>query len=158
MTYSDPEFYFAYGSNLSSQRLKARIPNVKVIGNGWLSGWRFTMLQPGADLSGKCNIVRTKDLNDIVWGVLYDICGEGKAILDDIEGAHSDYSGKNLEIISSDKKLKAYGYTATAVNADDEILPFEWYKNYVIDGALEHGLPADYIAMLKCFSHQPDNN
>ena len=35
-------------------------------------------------------------------------------------------------------------------------VPYAWYKRLVIEGAREHGLPADYVAMLEAWPERPD--
>lgn len=37
-------------------------------------------------------------------------------------------------------------YVATALEPD--LPPFVWYKRFVLHGALEHGLPTEYVARI----------
>jgi hypothetical protein len=43
-------------------------------------------------------------------------------------------------------RLEAFTYCATQI--DDRLLPYDWYKQHVLRGALEHGLPPDYVAAI----------
>ena len=74
--------YFAYGSNLSTERLRARVPSARARGRGRLPHHAFT-------------------------------------------------------------------YHANPARIDAALRPFDWYKDYVVRGAREHGLPADYIRELE---------
>ena len=65
-----PELYFAYGSNMSSARLRERVPAARSLGRGQLAGFRLAWNRPGQDGSGKANIVVAEA--QIVWGVLYE--------------------------------------------------------------------------------------
>lgn len=43
-------------------------------------------------------------------------------------------------------RRKVLTYVATANFIDDQLKPYGWYKEFVLAGAREHGLPSDYIA------------
>ncbi len=43
--------------------------------------------------------------------------------------------------------VSAVAYVAT--NVDSTLKPFDWYQAHVVEGAVEHGLPAEYIAGLR---------
>ena len=36
--------------------------------------------------------------------------------------------------------------------------PYQWYKAFVLAGAIEHGLPTEYIEWLRTFEAQADSN
>jgi hypothetical protein len=43
-------------------------------------------------------------------------------------------------------RRKVLTYIAAPDYIDDRLKPYGWYKQFVLAGALEHGLPSDYIA------------
>ena len=43
--------------------------------------------------------------------------------------------------------LEAYTYYANDIA--DSILPYGWYHHHVLSGAIEHGLPAEYIRRIE---------
>ncbi|MGD8384961.1 MAG: gamma-glutamylcyclotransferase, partial [Lysobacterales bacterium] len=87
--------YFAYGSNMSSKRLRARLPSASLAGVGVLRGHRLVFHKvSNHDGSGKCGIVEST--RDHVLGVLYEIDADEKPVLDRIEGA--GYVEKRIEI------------------------------------------------------------
>ena len=77
------EVYFAYGSNMSSNRLRARVPEARTIGRAHLNGWRLAFNKPGRDGTGKANLVASA--HSTSWGALYEIPSEAWEQLDSFE-------------------------------------------------------------------------
>jgi gamma-glutamylcyclotransferase len=59
-----------------------------------------------------------------------------------------------VTVITADGQKTAVAYIAT--EKDPTLVPYHWYKDFVVEGALEHGLPEDYVASLRTFQSQPD--
>ncbi|MDP4984130.1 gamma-glutamylcyclotransferase family protein [Pseudoalteromonas tunicata] len=138
-------FNLAYGSNMSSNRLLARLPNAKRIGVAMVEGYKLAYHKKGFDDSGKCDAYYTGDKNDILLGVLYQITAEEKAILDQIEGPR--YSICNLTVKhESGEHFDAYCYVANTL--DHSLLPYDWYLQHVIAGAKEAQLPEHYVTKI----------
>ncbi|MDQ2734295.1 MAG: gamma-glutamylcyclotransferase [Pseudomonadota bacterium] len=138
---------FAYGSNMCSRRLRERTPSARALGVGRLPGHKLAWHMAGADGSAKCDIVETGRAEDAVWGVLYEIAATEKHLLDQAEGLGRSYHCKDVEVVSGDGSVKAETYCALTV--DPERVPYDWYHAYVLEGALEHGLPSEYADALK---------
>ena len=51
------QIYYAYGSNMSSARLVERVPGARTLGPAQLEQWRLLCTKPGADGSGKVNLI-----------------------------------------------------------------------------------------------------
>jgi gamma-glutamylcyclotransferase (GGCT)/AIG2-like uncharacterized protein YtfP len=147
-------FYFAYGSNMLTARLAERVPTVRLIGRGWLAGHRLYFHLNGSDESGKCNILHTGDTNDLVHGALYELDADRLDRLHAAEGP--PYAFLELEIGTPNGPLQAATYRGRADYLDDTLVPFDWYRDFVVHGAYEHGLPGDYIAGLEAVTCQPD--
>jgi len=49
-------------------------------------------------------------------------------------------------ITSAGEHLEAVTYYADITAIAKGLAPYTWYKDLVLNGATEHGLPADYIA------------
>lgn len=136
--------YFAYGSNMSTPRLAARLDFVKHVDVAVLDGHRLAFHKVGTDGSAKCDAFRTGAPADAVIGVVFQIEAHEKPVLDRIEGLGSGYAQKQVCVTSrGDEQLDAFLYQATHI--DRALKPFAWYKRHVLHGAREHGLPADYI-------------
>jgi cation transport regulator ChaC len=133
--------YFAYGSNMSTQRLQERVPRSIPIGIAILKEYNFTCNKSSRDGSGKGNIIEMA--GGKTWGVLYQIPISQLAFLDRYEGGYI-----RIEVLTEfgNRPLRAITYIST--NLTDEP-PFDWYMKYVIDGAKEHDLPDVYITELQ---------
>ncbi|NHI02216.1 gamma-glutamylcyclotransferase family protein [Oceanimonas sp. MB9] len=140
--------YFAYGSNMSLARMRARVPSARVIAVARLGGHRLMFHKVGKDGSGKCDILKTGDQNDLVYGVVYNIAPAEKPWLDRVEGLGAGYDEKPVRVMTqAGVELIAVSYVATHIDA--RLTPYSWYKDHVLHGAGEHGLPADYIRVLE---------
>jgi gamma-glutamylcyclotransferase (GGCT)/AIG2-like uncharacterized protein YtfP len=140
--------YFAYGSNMSTLRLRARVPSSSVISTAILHKHSLVFNKESYDGSSKCHIEYTQAQDDIVHGVVYQISEAEKPYLDKVEGLGKGYEEKQVPVIMpSGDTVIAYTYYATHLNTT--LKPYHWYKEHVIRGALEHGLPAHYIDKIK---------
>jgi len=147
--------YFAYGSNMSSRRLRQRVPSARVVGRGVLPGYRLAWHQRGRDGSGKCDIAAGGG-RDVVHGVVYAFRPEHKPWLDRAEGLGHSYAQRTVRawLVERGGWLEALTYYALRTGAGRT--PFAWYRDHVLIGAREHGLPGPYIRMLEAVAAQPD--
>ena len=146
MSNSEHVVYFAYGSNLLFARLHARTPSIQNLGIGKLHNHRLSFTKPGGDGSGKCGIERV-DEGHHVLGVLYQMHVEEKPILDEIEGVGHGYHDHPVEVHTESGALNAFTYYPTRLDGD--YLPFDWYKRFVLTGAIENDFPPEYTAMIE---------
>jgi len=102
------------------------------------------------DGSGKCSIEETGRREDFVWGVLYELNPADKIELDKCEGLGSGYGERRVAVSSQGKTLSVFAYYATSV--DPIVRPYRWYRELVVAGAREHGLPEEYIRSLEAIS------
>jgi Gamma-glutamyl cyclotransferase, AIG2-like len=135
--------YAAYGSNLHPLRLLLRLPDARFAGTAELASHRLCFHKRSQDKSGKCNIVRG---DDSVHIAVYELNGQEKAELDQIEGAGVGYS---VEEIGVPRFGECFTYIATASYIDDDLRPYSWYKALVLAGCEGLRLPNDYIAMIQ---------
>ena len=66
--------------------------------------------------------------------------------MDKAEGVGKGYEEKEVELLLKEESVRAVTYYATSVQRG--LLPYHWYKAYVIEGAKQNGLPSDYIRTL----------
>ena len=141
--------YFAYGSNLLLARLRERTPSATRMGCGALSAHRLYWHKRGArDGSGKCNAFVTGDAADMVWGALFQIADTERPRLDAAEGLGLGYRDTQVRIETTAGVLPAFAYIATPDSLDDTLAPFGWYRDLVVAGARESGLPDRYVTAL----------
>lgn len=136
--------YFAYGSNMLSSRLQERCPSADPVGVAELVDHELLWHKRSRDGSGKCDVVACPGKR--VIGVLYRIEHYDKDVLDRAEGLGRGYGEIEAQVLHDGNSLIAKAYQATAT--DESLAPYGWYKAFVIAGALEHGLPKEYVEQL----------
>lgn len=141
-----PLIYFAYGSNMSTARLRERIPSCKSLGTAILPGHELRFHKRSTDKSGKCNAFASGNDNSVI-GVLFSFDPAERAKLDKAEGVGSGYEHAMVTVINDKgRRRKVITYLATPEYIDDSLKPYGWYKDFVLAGGREHGLPSEYIA------------
>jgi cation transport regulator ChaC len=151
----DTLLYFAYGSNMSTPRLLARARSARAVTIARLDAHRLMFHKQGKDGSGKCDITLTRNPADAVYGVVFQIATVEKLALDQTEGLGMGYDEKMVSVITQHGEvLKAVSYYATDIN--HLLKPHHWYKEHVLRGAIEHGLPPAYISLIECVESVPD--
>lgn len=147
-------FYFAYGSNMSSLRLRAadRAPSARCIAIGRVVGYRLAFDKIARfDGSGKCDCEWTGRVDgpsiDALWGVVWLIDEAERAALDRVEGKGAGYRDAIVVVQTERGPLRAMTYLAT--EKDRSLRPFDWYRHHVLEGAIEAGLPREWIAAIR---------
>ncbi len=139
--------YFAYGSNMSVKRMKKRVRAAKLQGTASLAEHQLRFHKVSRDGSAKCDVIYTREAEDVVYGLLYEMSEEDQEILDRAEGLGKGYERTQVTVVDSlGKEIQAFTYYATEIN--ESLSPYHWYKNHVVRGAEEAGLPQKYLMML----------
>lgn len=140
-------FYFAYGSNMSRPRIEKRIGKVRFETTAILPGHRLAFSKVGfKDGSGKCCFERTGD-RDSVHGVIFHIEDGQRKRLDRAEGLGFGYRCARIAVLA-DGQTETEVETYEATRLDSSLRPFSWYVQHVAYGAIDAGLPAEYIAAI----------
>lgn len=145
---------FTYGSNMSQRRLKARVPSARFVALAELPAHRLRFHKSARDGSAKCNAEETGNSEDRVIGVIYEIAVAEKPDLDRHEALGFGYDEKQVKLKTRKGVLHAWMYYATRI--DNSLKPFHWYKDHVLIGARENGIPADYIAQTEAVDSVDD--
>lgn len=128
--------YFAYGSNLSTPRLKARTPSASVVGSALLDHHALRFNKRGSDGSAKCSF--DPKAGEVLHGVLYRVQATERSILDRVEGVGCGYDALEVSVrIDSGESVKALTYRASDAYRTSH-LP-AWYRTHVLFGMMEHG-------------------
>ena len=138
---------FCYCSIMSHRRLRARVPSARFVAVTELPAHRLRFHKSAGDGSAKCNAEDTGHSGDRVMGVVYEIADAEKSDLDRHEALGFGYDEKQVELKTEQGTLRAWMYYATRIN--NSLKPFHWYKDHVLIGARENGLPADYITQIE---------
>ena len=137
-----------------------RCPTAEKKSNCKIKKHRLRFWKKSKDRSGKCYIEYTGSDEDVVYGVLFSIDEIDHGYLSREEGATSQNSGykeEKVSVITDDGEIDAFTYT---INGEDKIdktrKPYSWYKEQVVQGAIENGLPEDYIKKIEAFESKQD--
>lgn len=160
MSKAESFLYFGYGSNMPQARIKSRCPSAEFVGVGRLEGWALKWNKSSKDGSAKCNI--EKVAGEVVYGAVYRILKAEEADLDRHEGVGTgQYKRQSLEIAMNGEEKGAQVYIGKKPWKGEagELKPYDWYRDHVLNGARERGLPRDYIKKaIESVAVQPDAN
>ncbi|MBC6489671.1 gamma-glutamylcyclotransferase family protein [Flavihumibacter stibioxidans] len=151
---------FAYGSNMNLNRLTQRVPSAVKVCNVFLPGYKLVCNKVSKkDGSAKANIVKTDNLGELVWGVLFYINSNEKPLLDKAEGLGMGYNEDTLTFSDeTNNPYVAQVYIADSKTIDNNLLPFDWYKDFIVSGAIQNKLPVEYISQLKSMGFVHDHD
>ena len=78
--------------------------------------------------------------------------------LDREEGVHlGGYARRSLRLrLPNGNRAEAMTYIAGEPYIDAACVPFDWYRDLVVAGAREHGLPPEYVRELERTAAAPD--
>jgi hypothetical protein len=131
---------------MSTARLRKRMPSCKPLGIATLPGHALRFHKRSIDESGKCNAFASGNDNSVI-GVLFGFDPAERAKLDQAEGVGRGYEPAMVTVINEKgRRRKVLTYLATPNYIDDSLRPYGWYKELVLAGAKEHGLPPEYIS------------
>lgn len=148
--------FFAYDDKMFSPLLQTILQDVQCLGIARLKGYRlYFHNRSGQDQSGKCNLVRVRDSDDYVYGVLYEVLPREKHLLDKAESL--GYGNQEITlrveplsgILDEETPCYAFTYVAHKENVMEDLMPYTWYKEFVLGGAKEHHFPESYIQYLE---------
>lgn len=148
--------YFAYGSNMSTPRLQARLPHSEIIGAASLKGFQLRFHKKGVDGSAKADALYTGKERDLVLGALYQLSDSEILLLDQIEDSGVGYERICVQVEAEGKRYQAWTYVA--LHIDRSLLPFDWYHHHVLHGAKMLELPTSYLEIIQSFSHACDKD
>ena len=127
-------------------RLRKRVPSCKPLGIATLPGHALRFHKRSMDKSGKCNAFASGNDNSVI-GVIFSFDPAERAKLDEAEGVGRGYEHAMVTVINEKgRRRKVLTYLATPEYIDDSLKPYGWYKDFVLAGGREHGLPPEYIA------------
>lgn len=134
--------YFAYGSNMDSAQMARRVPQARAVGRARLVGYRFACDKVGRDGSAKANVA--PDAGREVWGVVFELVVTDLAVLDRYEGG---YRRRTVHVdATSGSPLLCEIYVSSITSPT--LLPTAAYRDRMVRGAREHGLPPAWQRLL----------
>jgi len=139
-------WYFAYASNMLRKQVEQRAgaPTEEKLAR--LEGYELNFDKVARGGTGTAHIQPAE--GKVVHGVLYRLSEQQLKALDRFEGVPVHYRRSEVSVADGDgRKVAAQVYLARKVRKG--LKPERAYMARIIQGAEEHGLPADYIAQLK---------
>jgi hypothetical protein len=132
-------------------RIGKRINGFRSVGIGYVRDKDIVCNKQSKDGSGKANLVESDGC--VVWGVLFEIPADQIQALDDAEGG---YTRQPFTVVSAEEnELEAEAYVSDHLTPNP--VPYDWYKDYIVKGAIEHGLPIEYVRKLEVLPSKPDS-
>lgn len=120
------------------------------VSNAFLPGYKLICNKVSKDGSAKANIIKTDNLAELVWGVLFSINSNEKTLLDKAEGLGKGYNEDTFTFFDeTNTSYTAQIYIADSSSIDNTLLPYDWYKEFIASGAIQNKLPAEYILQLQ---------
>lgn len=148
--------YFAYGSNMLTERLRARVPSAQPVTAASLPGFSIRFHKRSRDGSGKCNVVATPASAVTVYGVVFEVAPEELDALDEAERRGRGYERRTVSPLAAGTFFNTFAYIAQPAYVDDALIPYDWYHALVVAGAYQHDLPSHYVAHLEAVRSYPD--
>jgi hypothetical protein len=141
---TDEILYFAYGSNMSSARLRPRVTDLPKGTVARLASYVRTFDKPGT-YGGKTNIRKTTSDQDSVPGVLFALTQAQLAALADFEDGYM----KQEIIVTLGDGTTRKAWTFIAEKTEAGLQPTRSYLRHLIVGAREHGFAKDEITAIE---------
>lgn len=149
----DTFLYFAFGSNMLTQRIHVQNQSAKAVGTAMLKDHELDFRLPSKRWHG-CAATVIPCPGKRVWGVLWELKNEDLKSLDDQEGVPLNiYRRLTVKVHSKDGSEELHPYTYRVcdemmIPKTDDCRPSKVYKNIMIEGAKENGLPNEYVQEL----------
>jgi hypothetical protein len=131
--------YFAYGSNMLAERLRARCPSATVVGAAAAPGFRVAFAKDSRDGSGKATLLAADHAQA---GVLWRLPATELPALDAAEGP--DYARAEIALACGTR-----AFTYVARKPDLSLTPYDWYLELCVAGAAQQALGEALLARLR---------
>jgi gamma-glutamylcyclotransferase len=148
--------YFAFGSNMLLERLRKRVPSARVVGAASLGGYTLRFNKLSKDGSGKANIVPSSDPRAMVFGVLCELDAAERPLLDKAEGLGKGYETLPVRVRREEAEEEAFAYVAAPEAIREDLMPYQWYKDLVVAGAIQNHFPEAYVRRIEAIEAVPD--
>ena len=155
--------YMAYGTNMSSNRIRQRLNWTDPAGQESLEKTKpvpctlkdynlaFNRMSDSKPTEGGLANLKSETGAE-VEGVLYQL---PKTAVDFLENNEPGYHGIKVKVIVGGKENEATVFVADTNQVGAELAPNQADLISMIEGAAEHGLSEDYLRKLKSYERQP---
>lgn len=144
-------YYFAYGSNLDADQMRERCPSSRVTRPARLADHRLEFTHRSSRWGGgAADVVSAR--GSVVWGVVYALHPDDVARLDRFERGYD-----RIELCvhtPPDAETRAFSYS---VHNKGSYRPTRLYRDKMIAWGTRHGLPRDYLEILRAIETLEDS-
>jgi len=149
--------YFAYGADMDLDNLKRRAGNAQAVSVASLPGFRLAFFGHDPLWDGALETL-LRDEHAVTWGVLYRLDPTAWERLDTLVGATLEGSGLYfhypVEVATPDGQVHAVRTYKKDVQGDPRT-PSAEYLAVILKGATVHGVPGDYLDILRAIQSHP---
>jgi gamma-glutamylcyclotransferase len=156
----DHVWYFAYGSNMQRATLCGRRGiTFRRATAARVTGWRLVFDKPPLLPIGEAFANIIPEDGGEVLGVAYELPAAALHTIDLTEGVLiGNYQRCTVPVVSLlDHDAPFEAFTLTSDRRDPGLLPSTRYMALLIEGAVEHALPAAYIDFLRAVPARPQS-
>ena len=146
-------WYFAYGSNMQSATLRGRrgVTARRAVAVR-APGWRVVFDKPPLISIGEAFANLVPEASAVALGVAFEVSEGDHAHIEFSEGVLiGNYRRVELAVepVTPCPEPPAVAVSLSSDRRDATLRPSDRYMGLVVAGALEHGLPAEYVARLR---------
>ena len=139
--------YIAYGSNMSSAYIRDYCPSAKFIMRIFFPNYRLEFRRFSTDLQGGISSI-IEAPGELIHGVLYDIDEAEIEALDVLENVPEGIYLRETFLVLGEDGSWHHGDLYRVAHPDGPYKPAKQYVDWMIAGAKEHHIDADYTAKL----------
>lgn len=140
-------YYFAYGSNLSTKFIRDYTPSATFVMKADLPNYKVEFRHYSSNLGGGISsIVETPGA--MVKGVIYDVAESELEELDILENVPEGIYRRDTYLVLGEDGHWHRADLYRVSNPTGPYAPSKEYVEFMIEGASEHGLDADYVENL----------
>jgi gamma-glutamylcyclotransferase len=140
-------YYFAYGSNLSSKFIRDYTPSAKFTMKADLPNYKVEFRHFSKDLGGGISSI-VEAPGSLVKGVIYDVPELELEELDILESVPEGTYRRDTYIVMGEDGQWHHADLYRVSTPSGPYTPSTRYVDFMVEGAREHGLDAEYIEQL----------
>ena len=140
--------FFAWGTNMAGGTLRDWLPSARKVTIAALHGYQFRFHKRSSQ-GAKADAYRTGSADDVVWGVIFDI---SDADASELESGQTRVGYRQESVTVRDPDGTTHSvvtYAAAPEMIDPAQLPFESYKDPIVQAARDNALPPEYVEALE---------
>jgi gamma-glutamylcyclotransferase (GGCT)/AIG2-like uncharacterized protein YtfP len=152
-----PLRYFAYGRNMAASAMELACPGHRYIGPAQLRDHRLAFTRRSLRTgTGVADAIEAA--GEHVWGALYELREDDVSALDEKEGNGWAYERRCVRVAGGvgPDLLDALVYTVIEPDGP-HIQPSPEYRDALLTGARERGLPSEYVKALAALASSADS-